>query len=88
LYLAEDSKLIREALMRAKSNGTNLGDSDLFKATITESGNLSAFVNLAKLLPRLDVDTNGAPLSGLGFIAGADEKIPGLTRASLVVSVK
>lgn len=88
LYLAEDSKLIREALMRAKSNGTNLGDSDLFKATITESGNLSAFVDLAKLLPRLDVNTNGAPLSGLGFIAGADEKIPGVIRASLVVSVK
>ena len=88
LYLGEDADLIRSKIQRAKASGMRLGDTELFKNTMTKSGNLSAFVDLAKLLPKLEIDLNDSPLSGLGLIAGADEKLPGVTRASLVISIK
>lgn len=88
LYLGNDANLVRTEIERAKTSSMRLGDTELFKGTITKSGNLSAFVDLARLLPKIEIDLKGAPLSGLGFIAGADEAQPGVTRASLVISVK
>ena len=88
LYLGSDSASIRKAILQTKNPASRLGDSGLFKKTLTKSGNFSAYVDLGSFLPKLSVDTKGAPLGGLGISIGADLGSPGTSRTSIVLSLK
>jgi hypothetical protein len=88
LYLGVDRNTIQRAINSAKSNATKLGDSEKFKKSLTESGSFAAFVDLERILPLLEVNTNGAPLGGLGVSIGEDSKDPSVFRTSIVLSLK
>lgn len=88
LYLGVDRDSIQRAINSMKSGTTKLGESEKFKKSVTESGSLAAFIDLERILPLFEVNTNGAPLGGLGVSIGVDSENPNRFRTSIVLSLK
>jgi hypothetical protein len=88
IYLAADSESLQRGITSLKSGNGQLRDDPQFKKTLTEPGNLSLYVNLDRLLPKLEVDTKAAPLGGLGISVGADSQHPGVSRTKITLSLK
>jgi len=88
IYLGLDSQSLQSAITTLKSRTTKLKDDAQFKKTLTEPGNLSLYVDLSRILPKLDIDLRQAPLGGLGITIGSDSKQTGVTRTKITLSLK
>jgi hypothetical protein len=88
IYLSLDSESLKRVITALKSSNPPLSEDEQFKKTITEPGNFSLYVDLSRLLPKLDVDINQAPLGGLGVTIGPDSQQAGVSRTKIVVSLK
>lgn len=88
LYLGADKESIRSVIRDIKSTGSKLGDSDLFKKTVTESGVLVGYANLEQLLASFSISGNYKPLAALGLIVSVDKKEPGSSHSTITVTLK
>jgi len=88
LYLGVDRDSTQKAINLLKLNATKLGDLEKFKKSVAESGSLAAFIDLERILPLLEVNSNGAPLGGLGVSIGVDSENPNRFRTSIVLSLQ
>jgi len=88
IYLGADSESLQHGIAALKSGNAHLREDSQFKKTLTESGNLSLYVDLNRLLPKFDIDISGAPVGGLGITIGADPKHPGVSRTKITFSLK
>lgn len=87
IYVSSNSENLQRGIGALKSEATPLRDSEQFKKTLSESGNVMLFVDLKRLLPKLDIDTTQAPLGALGISIGGDSKQPGVSRTKITLSL-
>ena len=88
IYLGADSDSLEQGIKALKSGAAPLRDDEQFKKTLSESGNLSLFVNLSRVLPKFEIDVSQAPLGALGISIGADSKDSGVSRTKITLSLK
>ncbi len=88
IYIATDAETLQRGISSLKSGATPLRDDEELKKTLTESGNLSLFVNLNRVLPKFDIDVRQAPLGALGISIGADSKETAVSRTKITLSIK
>lgn len=88
IYLSTESESLRQGISALESGATPLREDGEFKKTLSEPGNFSLFVNLNRLLPKLDVDISQAPVGALGISIGSDSNDPGVSRTKITVSLK
>lgn len=87
IYVSSDSENLRRGIDAMKSGAVPLRDNDQFKKTLSESGNLLLFIDLKRVLPKLDIDTAQAPLGALGISIGGDSKQSGILRTKITLSL-
>jgi hypothetical protein len=88
IYVGADSDSLNQGISALKSGAAPLRDDEQFKKTLSESGNLSLFVNLSRVLPKFDINVSQAPLGALGISIGADSKESGVSRTKITLSLK
>lgn len=88
LYIGASQEALAQALENIRSKNTSLSELEEFKKAINDNSIFAAFVNLEKLIPKLEIDTKGAPLSSLGISIGISSEKDNAVRGSMILSLK
>ena len=88
LYIGSSQEALAKALEDIRSKDALLSELEEFKKSIKSNSIFAAFVNLESLIPKLEIDTNGAPLSSVGISIGISSEKDRAVRGSLILSLK
>jgi hypothetical protein len=88
LYIGASQEALAQALEDIRSRNASLSELEEFKKSVNDNSIFAAFVNLEKLIPKLEIDTKGAPLSSLGISIGISSEKDRAVRGSLILSLK
>ena len=88
LYLGVDKASIRNAIGQLSGASPKLGRADLYKKTVTESGAITGYFDIQRLLRSYDIPGNYKPLAAAGFVISVDKNDPGSSRATITLTLR